>query len=351
MSSSELAETVMEFMDAKDEQWKKELSFRDMYVYYHIKGTCKRKQLSPPKRGQYGLRVVIDYLEKRGILGTVKTGQSFTLTSKGLDVLLEHIIPKVWKGGEPKGMIDYGKVRVGERKQEIRRYTVGDVFRDISVRHTLREIVRQKKKLSDIDRRDFRVFVKQHRRLQSDIVLCVDSSGSMGFRQKLIYARLVAAGLARAALEKGGRVGIVTFDDFSRSIMPLTNVRQEAFDYIVGINAGGNTNIGDGIECAAQLLLHEPNHNQKHIVLISDGLPSAISEEGFTQMEPTKGSDLAEEFAILETRRASSKGVKTSVVHITNGKEGGEKFVQNIARIGKGQVRRISSLNDMKAII
>ena len=92
MSGRELAGTVMEFMDAKDEQWKKELSFSDMYVYYHIKGTCKRKQLSPPKRGQYGLRVVIDYLEKQGILRTVKTGQSFTLTSKGLDELLEHII-------------------------------------------------------------------------------------------------------------------------------------------------------------------------------------------------------------------------------------------------------------------
>ena len=278
-------------------------------------------------------------------------GKGYTLTAEGLDALLEHLIPKARKGRELKDMLDYGKSQVSERKHDIRRYTLGDVFRDISVRYTLREIARQKKNLSDIKRRDLRVFMKQHRRLQADIVLCVDSSGSMGFRQKLIYARLVAAGLASAALKKGDRVGIVTFNDFGRTIMPLTNKREQVFNYIARMKAGGNTNIGDGMKCATELLVHEPSRVQKYTVLITDGQPTAITEKAFAQLEPTKEKDLREEYAILETRRALSSGVKTSVIHITNGKETGEGLVKNIARMGKGQIFRISCLHDLRAIM
>jgi len=350
MSGKELAETVMELMDAGDKQWQKELNFRDMYVYYHIKGSCEGKQLSPPKRGWYGLKILLDDMEKRGIIKATM-GTDFTLTAKGMDALLERLIPKTRKGKELKGIIDSGLAQVTERRHDIRRYTLGDVFRDISVRHTLREIARQQKSLSDINRRDFRVYMKQHRRLQSDIVLCVDCSGSMGFRQKLIYARLVAAGLASSVLDKGGRVGIVTFNDFVSSVIPLTNEKDQIFNYIARIKAGGNTNIGDGIKYATSLLAHEPGRDHKYTVLITDGQPTAITEKAFTQLKPTKEKDLSEEYAFLETRRASSRGVKTSVVHITNGKESGEGLIKNIARIGSGQVFRISCLHDLRAIM
>ncbi len=350
MSNKELSETVMELMDAQDKQWQKKGEFQQMWIYYHIKSTREGKQLSPPKRGYYGLKVLIDYLEKRGILRTATAGKSFTLTSEALDTLLEYLIPLAHRGRELKSMIDSGKTQASERKHDIRRYCLGDVFRDISVRHTLREIARQKKKLADIDRRDFRVFVKQPSRLQSDIVLCVDSSGSMGYRYKLTYARLAAAALARAAVGKGDRVGVVTFDNFGRTIMPLTNKKEEIINYIVGISAGGNTNIGDGIKCATELLLRKPSRNQKYTVLITDGLPSAITEKAFAQLRPMKEKNLTEEYAILETSRASSSGIKTSVIHIADSNEIGEGFVKNLARVGKGQVRRIRSLADIKAI-
>jgi Mg-chelatase subunit ChlD len=350
MSGKELAETVMELMDARDKQWQKELNFRDMYVYYHIKGSCEGKQLSPPKRGWYGLKILLDDMEKRGIIKAT-IGSDFTLTARGMDTLLERLIPKTRKGKELKGIIDDGLAQVTERRHDIRRYTTGDVFRDISVRHTLREIAKQQKSLSDINRRDFRVYMKQHRRLQSDIVLCVDCSGSMGFHQKLIYARLVAAGLASSVLDKGGRVGIVTFNDFINSVMPLTNKKDQIFNYIALIKAGGNTNIGDGIKYATSLLANEPGRDHKYTVLITDGQPTAITEKAFTQLKPTNEKDLSEEYAFLETRRASSRGVKTSIVHITNGKESGEGLIKKIAGIGNGQVTRISCLHDLRAIM
>ncbi len=351
MSGKELAETVMEFMDAKDKQWLEELSVQDMYVYYHMKEMREGKQLSTAKRDWYGLKAVIDYLEQQGILRVATLGKSFALTGEALDTLLEHLIPEAQRGRELKGMMDHGRVQVSERKHNIRRYTLGDVFRDISVRHTLREIVRQRKKLSDIARRDFRVFMKEHHRLQADIALCVDTSGSMSYQHKLLYARLAAAGLARAALGNGDRVGIVTFDNSGRTIMPLTDKNREISNYIVTLSAGGNTNIGDGIKCAAKLLLHEPSQNQKFIVLITDGKPTAISQKALEQLKPTKEKDLTEEYAILETGKASSRGVKTSVIHITDGKEASGGLLKNIARVGGGRVREISALEDLQAIM
>ena len=187
--------------------------------------------------------------------------------------------------------------------------------------------------------------------LVSDIVLCVDISGSMRYQHKLAYARLAAAGLARAAMENGDRVGVVTFDNFGRTVMPLTSQSQEIIDYISNINAGGNTNIGDGIKCATELLLREPKHHQKHTVLITDGQPTAISEKAYNRLNPDEEKDLTEEYAILETRKASSSGVKVSIFHITNGEEDGKGFAEKVARVGKGQVRRINSLESISAIM
>ena len=347
MSGKELADTVMEFMDAKDKLWQKELDFQNMYVYYHIKGICEGKQLIPPKQGWYGLRVVVDYLDRRGLIRTTESGKILGLTGQSLGTLLEYLLERTKRNGEIKDFTGYGKTQLNDRSSGVRDYTVGDAFRDISIRHTMKEIAKKKTKLTEINRDDFKVFVRQPRKAKSDIAFCVDSSGSMGFRRKLIYARLVAAGMARAALEKGDRVSLVTFDDLGKSSPSLTSNKEEIFNYIININAGGNTNIGDGIKCATKLLFHKPSRNQKWIVLITDGEPSAISRKAFRQFSTTKGKDISEESAIFETRKASSKGIKTSVIYIADGEEVGKEFVRNIAKAGMGQVRTISTVDDI----
>jgi len=351
MSEEELAETMLEFLDAKDKQWQKELKFEDMYVYYHIKGTSEGKEISFPKQGWYGLKVVIDYLEHQDLVKADRAGTTFTLTAKALDTLLKHIVPKTRGSDESRVMMSRIKTLAHERRQETRKYVLGDVFRDISIRRTLREIVKRKKKLSDIDRRDFRVFMKERRRLKSDIMLCVDSSGSMGFHQKLILARLAASAIAKTALQRGDRVGIVTFDDLGRMVVPLTDKEEALFSYVARISAGGNTNIGDGIKCATQLLLRGDHRHRKSIVLITDGEPTAISEKVWHQLSPEPERDLTEESAILETKRAALSGVETSVLHVTDEKSAGRRLVESIAKMGHGQVQMISRPTDLRAVI
>ncbi len=351
MSEKELAETMIEFLDAKDKQWQKELDFQDMYVYYHIKETNEGGGLSPPKRGWYGLKVVIDFLEYQDLVKTDNTGTALTITARALDIILKYFMPRPGKDGKTKVAMNRLKSAVNERRQETRKYVIGDVFRDISVRHTLKEIARRKKKLSDIDRRDLRVFIKRNRRPKSDIMLCVDSSGSMGFHQKLILARLAAAALAKTALKRGDRVGIVTFDDLGKIVVSPTDKEEVIFNYIAGINAGGNTNIGDGLKCANQPLLHDGHSNRKSIVLITDGEPTAISEKALHRFELSQERDLTYDYAILETRKAVQNGVETSVVHITNKKEAGKRLVNGIARMGHGQIQRVNHPDDLRKVI
>ncbi len=352
MSAKDLADTIMELMDAQDKQWSSELSFERMHIYYHIKENSKGEKLSPQKRDYYRLKMLIDDLEKQGILMTAETVGSFVLTSEALDILLEYLIKRDSKDRGLQGVIDFGKIRVNERKHEIRRYSTGDVFRDISIRHTLKEIVRQKKALSDVRSSDFRVFMKQHRKVQSDIVLCLDTSGSMGFQHKLMYARLAASGLAKAAIENGDRVGMVAFDNFSKITIPLSEENNDAVTSCVSkLYARGNTNIGDGIKSASQLLLQGSNQNQKYILLVTDGQPTAISQGNFERLKAQGEKDLTEESAILEVRKAVARGINVSVLHVADSNEDSGDFAKNIARIGKGEVRRVSNIEDLVTII
>jgi Mg-chelatase subunit ChlD len=352
MSTRELADTVMELMDAQDRQWGGEMNFERMHIYYHMKANSGGDELSPQKRDYYKLKALIDDLERQGILMEAETATGFTLTGQALDMLLQYLIARVPRGQGFQGAMDFGKTLVNERKHEIRRYSSGDIFRDISTRHTLKEIARQKKDLSNVSKGDFRVFMKQHRKPQSDIVLCLDTSGSMSSQYKLTYARLAATGLAKAAIENGDRVGMVTFANSGQTTIPLTDKDKDTIvNYIVSLSARGNTNIGDGIKCASQLLLRDRNHNQKYILLITDGQPTAVSQRAFDQLEALKEKDLSEESVILETKKASARGVKVSVIHITDKGEASGEFIKNIVRMGKGKVCRMSSPEDLMTII
>jgi Mg-chelatase subunit ChlD len=234
----------------------------------------------------------------------------------------------------------------------VRRYNSGDAFRDISVRHTLKEVARQRKELTDVRRSDFRVFMKQRRKQQSDIVLCLDTSGSMGFHHKLMFARLAAIGIAKAAVENGDRVGVVAFDNATQTILPITAKDKESIvDYISQLFARGNTNIGDGIRCATDLLSQGKSQNQKYIVLVTDGQPTAISQQTFERLKVQSEKDLTEESAVMETRKAAARGIKLSVVHVANRNEPSGEFIRSLARAGRGKVRRMSGLEDLGTIM
>ena len=352
MSNRELADTIIEMMDAQDKIWDKNVSFNRMNVYYHVKGTSEKADLTPFKQDYHALQWVIDDLQEGNILRPVDDGSGFLLTGFALDTLLNYFTDMKDRNRNSGILRQFGEMYDSDRSLDIRRYSQGDTFRDLSLRHTLREIVRSKKKLSDVGYRDLRVFMKERRKPQTDIVFCIDTSGSMGFNRGLTYARLVAGGLARAALHDGNRAGVVAFNDNSQVKVSITDRdRDFVLDGIAALSANGNTNIGDGVKSARELLLHSRSNNRKLIILLTDGQASAISQDAFEQLKLIKEQNLTQESAYNETRKAIDHGIRLSVVYLAPRDEAVESFIKNLARIGKGKVLRLTGLSDLKTML
>jgi len=352
MSGGELANTIIEMMDAQDKQWNSEVSFSRMQVYYHIKGTCEGANLSPLKQDYHALKWLIDDLQTQNILRPTDDAAGFLLTAVALDVLLKYLTDN--QAAKHGGKITPGLdgAPTSYRSHEVRRYSRGDRFRDLSVRHTLKEIARRKRTLLEVRETDLRVFKKEPLEPHSDIVLCIDTSGSMGFHQKLTYARLAAAGLVKAACEDGNRAGIVAFGDRGQTIVSLTRKNDGLLlNRIAGLYANGNTNIGDGIKSARELLFRSSSPNRKHVILITDGQASAVSEAAFTRLSSAKTGDLTEESALWETSKAVAEGVQVSVVYVAPLDEEVDLFIRNIVEIGRGKICRMGGLADLKNML
>lgn len=113
-------------------------------------------------------------------------------------------------------------------------------------------------------------FVKK----QADIMLVIDTSGSMEDDNKLEQA--IEAALA--FIDNTGptnRVGLATFDDVYRVLVPLdvleTN-RSEIIDEIEDLDAGGRTTLYNGIVETVELMQDLDDSNRiRAVVLLSDG--------------------------------------------------------------------------------
>ena len=159
-SNRELASTIIEMMDAQDKIWDKEVSFSRMYVYYHVKGTSERAELSPFKQDYHALQWIIEDLEKQKILRPDDENSGFLLTGFALDILLSHLIDQDASRDIRESIQGLGESSTIFASHDVRRFSSGDTFRDLSVRHTLKEIARKKKSLSDVRYNDLRVFRK-----------------------------------------------------------------------------------------------------------------------------------------------------------------------------------------------
>jgi hypothetical protein len=107
-------------------------------------------------------------------------------------------------------------------------------------------------------------------------------------QSKLRYAKIALAGLAKAAVEKGDRVGIVAFSNVGNVVTPLTDDYRAIMGSVIQLRADQYTNIGNGLLRARTMLLHDNSGNKKHIILITDGQPNAALA-GTLQGEDTTG--------------------------------------------------------------
>lgn len=104
-----------------------------------------------------------------------------------------------------------------------------------------------------------------------DVMLTLDSSGSMSWYDPQGYRRTAAKIFIDALLE-GDRVGVVDFDGSARMWSPLTSNFEAAKAAVNRVDSSGGTNIGAGVALANKELL--ANGDPKHLyaqILLTDG--------------------------------------------------------------------------------
>lgn len=349
-------ELLAELMDFQHQGRSSSSSLEDLYVHYTVNEKKGMGVLSD-KVDYEKLKVMLHQLEQKGLVRLSGENKRYSLSHLALKKLLEGLIQR------EKGQLLEQRAFKKEHetdKTDVRRYRRGDMFRDISIRHTLRRVLRKAKTFEDINYTDLRSFEKKPAR-QLDIAVCVDISESMKHSGKLRYAKMAVAELAKAATGKNDRVGVIAFSNLGQIVVPLTDKITPLLEAAMTLRAEQYTNIGNGLRCARRMLLKGKNSNAKYVILITDGQPNAALSDEYedtssyharvaaysrqTSMETKRA--LGTHHAIVEASLTRRQHIKISVVYIaTEGKEDeeSERTARDIARIGNGRFHKVNAI-------
>ncbi len=214
-------------------------------------------------------------------------------------------------------------------KEQTKAFTK-DRYRDLALRKSIRKAVGRGH--SAVIRDDLVAFERESRG-KSYVIYALDASGSMK-GDKISNSKRAGVALSFRGVEDRNEVGLIVFgDDVHIAIPPSKNFPQ-LLKEIVRVQARGQTDIGKTLLRAIDLFPREPG--TKHIMLISDGLPTS--------------GNRPEKDAIEAAYQAKQQGVTLSVVGIQldkKGKELGEK----LAQIGDGKLYGIQELKDLQQMV
>jgi Mg-chelatase subunit ChlD len=352
LSPQGLTEMLAELMDFQHQGRSETSSLEDLYVHYTLNDK-KGMEVSAEKLDYEKLKILIHDLEKKGMISLSEGRKRFSLSCNALEKLLEGLVRR--QEGQALERRAFRREHEID-KSDVRRFRTGDVFRDISVRHSLRRIIRKGKALGDINRSDLRAFEKKPSN-QLDIAICVDVSASMKEHAKLRYAKMAVAELARAAIDKQDRIGVVAFSNLGQIVVPLTDKLTRILEAAMTMKAEQYTNIGNGLICARRMLLKEKNSNPKYVILITDGQPNAaLIEDQDSASRHTRVATFSREtsmerkehigtqHALNEAAKTSRENIKISVVFISQGEGQGERLAREVARIGRGRFHKVHAV-------
>jgi len=342
LSGEKLSEIVADFMDVQHKFKNEDSTLEDAYVHYVMKEN-KGEEVDRDKLKYRNLQVLIYKLHDKGLLRINEKGKiNFSLTGKSLEWLLDELIKKSHASGLLKEA--FKKDKSAANVVDIRPYMKGDTFSDISILHTLRNVIRKRKAIEEIEHKDIVSYVKLPTRSE-DIVLCLDVSASMRKQAKLRFAKIAVTALARAAVEKNYRAGLVAFSNEAEEVYPISKSFRGITDAVVKLRADQYTNVGRGIECALKMLMREKVPWEKHIILITDGQPNAAPGVGsrISSSAEMKREEIGYRFALTMARKATQRDIKVSILLITDPDNRGVDFARKIALIGKGRFYRVNA--------
>lgn len=108
----------------------------------------------------------------------------------------------------------------------------------------------------------------------SDVILVIDTSGSMNDNQRMAKAKEAANAFIDTLLPSTStRIGIVSFAYQPKDVHALSNNASSLKNAVAGLSADGGTFTQAGVK-QAEAMLANSDADYKHIVLLSDGVPT-----------------------------------------------------------------------------
>ena len=272
------------------------------------------------------LKQTLEELKRSGLLNW-----QYEVTDEGFElaavVLYAEELEKLW----PKGLVgreEQKRRQADGDKAEIRPYRKGS-YRDIAVRKSIKTAIRRGRKEIQIE--DLRLHERTAKG-QCEIIYALDASGSMK-GSKITSCKRAGIALAYKAIEEEDKVGLIVFGkEVQRAIAPTSDFTMLVKE-ITRIRAASETDIAATIRKSAELF--SPDDMTKHLILITDAVPTAGDEPEKETLE-----------AVSEAR---ALGITISVVGIDldeKGKSLGERMV------GLGQGRfYVTSADDVDMVV
>jgi uncharacterized protein YegL len=156
----------------------------------------------------------------------------------------------------------------------------------------------------------------------SDVVLIIDTSGSMNTEGKLDIAKIAANQFVDKLLnnnQNNFRVGLVSFSDQPHVLSNLTNDASSLKNEISQLGADGGTAMGDAISESTGLLQNAESENSKIILLLTDGQ----SNEG---SDPSSQAKISEQNKITIFTVGYGADADSVTLSYISGMTGGKYF-------------------------
>ncbi len=205
-------------------------------------------------------------------------------------------------------------------------------YRDIALRSTIKKAL--KRQHTEFEKRDLESFERESRG-KNTIIYALDASGSMKGK-KLEQCKKAGIALAYKAIEGNDLVGIVVFGKQVRQEVKPTRDFHLLMQEITRIRALEQTDLALTIRKAAELLAESRADSKRHLILITDILPTAGEEPEKSTLEAV--SDIA------------AQGITVSVIGISPEEEG-KKLAEKIVEIGKGRFMVARNINDVDVMV
>jgi len=270
----------------------------------------------------------IRFLKKSGLI------ENDTPTEKGLELAayinyIEEIDAAASRGLFGK-KVSMKKAKEGERTES--HLYKRDRYRDIDIAGTVKLAIRRSHQ--SIGSKDLKASERESRSAIR-IVYALDSSGSMT-GEKIEQCKKAGIALSHKAISDNDSVGLVIFGrDVKKSIPPTKDIHLLLRE-IMAIRPHGETDIASAIAEAARILSSQEKNSAKHLILITDAMPT----RGETPEEDTKRAASA----------ARSAGITISIVGIKLDRKA-EEFAEKIVLMGKGRFYRAREIANLDRIV